>query len=63
MCDLSDIGIQGNDLLHPEANESVSPRQDDRSRAAIIRDVAGTLGGLTFFVVAVLLLLCGSRLV
>ncbi len=65
MSRLTDVGLESADqvLPHPETGESAEPGDDDRSLGAVMREIAKTLAGWLFFVVAVQLLLYGSRLI
>jgi len=61
---LVDMGLRdGQLLLRPETCHSVASREDDRSLAAALRETVRSLGGLLFFVVAVMLLLYGTRFI
>jgi len=53
----------GQHPLRPETSQSVASREDDRSLAAALRETAQSIGGLLFFVIAVLLLLHGTRFI
>jgi len=49
-------------MLRSEPAQSVGSHEDDRSLAAVMREIAWSLAGLLFFVVAVGLLLEGPSL-
>jgi hypothetical protein len=53
----------GQHPLRPETRQSDAAQEDDRSLAAALRETARSIGGLLFFVVAVLLLLHGTRFI
>ena len=59
-------GIGGGDsqlLLRPETGQSIDSQEDDRSLAAVMRDIGRTLGGWLAVVVGVQLLLHAFRIV
>jgi len=59
-------GFGGGDsqlLLRPETGQSVDSQEDERSLAAVMRDIGRTLGGWLGVVVAVQLLLHAFRMV
>ena len=59
-------GIGGGDsqlVLRPETGQSVDSQEDERSLAAVMRDIGRTLGGWLGVVVAVQLLLYAFRMV
>ena len=63
---LWDSGVRSRDkLLLPRSapGETVDAGYQDRSLAAVMREIAQTLAGWLFFVVAVELLLRGTQLV
>ena len=59
-------GIRSGDtqlLLHPKTGQSVDSQEDDRSLAAVMRDIGRSLAGWLGFVVGVQLLLHAFRIV
>jgi hypothetical protein len=61
-----DIGIRSGDrqpLPRAETGRRVASREADRSPAPALRETVRSLGGLLFFVVAVMLLLYGTRFI
>jgi hypothetical protein len=64
MSRLVDIGLGDSQLLpHPETRQRGASREDGRSLAAAVRETGRSLAGLLFFVVAVMLLLYGTRFI
>jgi len=63
---VSDIGIRSGDrqrLPRADTGRSVASREADRSLAPALRETFRSLGGLLFFVAAVMLLLYGTRFI
>ena len=61
-----DVGIRSGDrqpLPRAETAGHVASREADRSLAPALRETARSLGGLLFFVVAVMILLYGTRFI
>jgi hypothetical protein len=65
MSRLTDVGIETTDqiLMPAEAGESTASGEDDRSLGTVLREIARSIAGWLFFVVAVQLLLHGSRFI
>ena len=64
MSRMIDIGIEASDQALPTpANENADPAPIDRSLSAVMREIAWSLSGWLFFVVAVQLLLYGTHLI
>lgn len=65
MSRLTDVGIESADqtLLSAGAGENTASGDVDRSLGAVMREIAQSLAGWLFFVVAVQLLLYGSRFI
>ena len=61
-----EIGIRAGNhrsLPHPDMGEAADSDTDDRSLGAVIRDIARTLAGWLFVVIAVQLLLHGTGII
>ncbi|HLJ22118.1 MAG TPA: hypothetical protein VKU84_18065 [Stellaceae bacterium] len=65
MSRLTDVAIESaaEGLLNPTTGESAQSGEIDRSLGAAMREIARSLAGWLFFVVAVQLLLYGSHLI
>ena len=63
MSRLTDMGVEGSEQVLLNIGESPDAREDDRSLATVMREIARSLAGWLFFVVAVQLLLHGARFI
>ncbi len=63
MSRLTDIGVESTDQILLAAEEGSGSRVDDRSLGAVMREIAKSLVGWLFFVVAVQLLLHGTHFI
>jgi len=59
----SDTGIEKEGHPLPLSSGSAESTEEDRSLGAVMREIARSLAGWPFFVVAVQLLLYGARLI